>query len=90
MGVDALLYHPRLFTTQAALLVVAQRLLLDPCDLCSPLRSPAALLQALAAQAGISAMPTFQVWVNGAKADELVGANLDRLKAMIEKAVAAA
>jgi thioredoxin 1 len=30
-------------------------------------------------------MPTFQVWKNGAKVDELVGASKDKLKELIEK-----
>ena len=48
--------------------------------------SPACLVsQAVAAVAGVSAMPTFQVWQKGGKVDELVGASKEKLKAMIEK-----
>jgi len=43
------------------------------------------LTQAVASACGISAMPTFQVFKNGAKVEELVGASKDRLKAMIQK-----
>ena len=43
------------------------------------------VLQAVAAIAGVTAMPTFQVWNKGAKVDELVGASKEKLKAMIEK-----
>jgi thioredoxin 1 len=39
----------------------------------------------VAATCGISAMPTFQVWKNGAKVDEFVGAARDKLKALCEK-----
>merc|ERR1719240_319130 len=35
-----------------------------------------------ASECGISAMPTFQVWKDGAKVDELVGASEEKLKAM--------
>lgn len=42
-------------------------------------------LQAVAADAGISAMPTFQIYKDGQKADELVGASKEKLKAFIEK-----
>ena len=41
--------------------------------------------QAVAAVAGVTAMPTFQVWHKGTKVDELVGASKEKLKAMIEK-----
>ncbi|GAX80070.1 hypothetical protein CEUSTIGMA_g7508.t1 [Chlamydomonas eustigma] len=36
---------------------------------------------------GVSAMPTFQVWKNGVKIDELVGASPDKLEALILRAV---
>lgn len=39
----------------------------------------------VAAECGISAMPTFHVYKNGAKSDELVGASRDKLTSMIEK-----
>lgn len=39
----------------------------------------------MAAVAGVTAMPTFQVWNKGTKIDELVGASKEKLKAMIEK-----
>eukprot|EP00035_Acanthoeca_spectabilis_P036739 m.41406 g.41406 ORF g.41406 m.41406 type:complete len:114 (-) comp8206_c0_seq2:48-389(-) len=39
----------------------------------------------VAAEAGISAMPTFQVWKGGAKVDELVGASPDKLAELIAK-----
>lgn len=42
-------------------------------------------VEAVAAAAGISAMPTFQVYKDGAKVDELVGAAKDRLKALVQK-----
>ena len=41
--------------------------------------------QAVAASAGISAMPTFQVYRAGEKAEELVGASKQKLKDLIEK-----
>ncbi|KAG2486734.1 hypothetical protein HYH03_014660 [Edaphochlamys debaryana] len=40
---------------------------------------------AVAEACSVSAMPTFQVFKDGAKADELVGASQDKLKAMIAK-----
>ena len=43
------------------------------------------MMQAVASACGISAMPTFQVFKDGAKVEELVGASKDRLKAMIAK-----
>jgi thioredoxin 1 len=48
------------------------------------LLSPA-VLQAVAQECGISAMPTFQVFQNGAKVDEMVGAQKDKLAALVEK-----
>ena len=41
-------------------------------------------LQSVAALCGISAMPTFQVWKNGEKVQELVGASKEKLKALVE------
>lgn len=45
------------------------------------------ILQAVAQECGISAMPTFQVWKGGQKVDELVGASKDKLNALVEKHV---
>ncbi|KAK9813230.1 hypothetical protein WJX72_011064 [[Myrmecia] bisecta] len=42
-------------------------------------------VEAVAAECGITAMPTFQVWKNAEKVDELVGASKEKLKALIEK-----
>ncbi|KXZ47940.1 hypothetical protein GPECTOR_31g302 [Gonium pectorale] len=39
----------------------------------------------VAENAGISAMPTFHVYLDGAKAGELVGASQEKLKALIAK-----
>lgn len=38
----------------------------------------------IAADMGISAMPTFHIYKNGNKVDELVGANFESLKSKIE------
>lgn len=43
------------------------------------------VLQAVAGECGISAMPTFQVWRDGQKVEEMVGASRDKLKSLIEK-----
>lgn len=43
------------------------------------------LVQDIALECSVSAMPTFQVWKNGQKVDELVGASKEKLKAMVEK-----
>ncbi len=40
-------------------------------------------VQKVASEAGISAMPTFQVYKNGEKIEELVGASKDRLAALV-------
>lgn len=40
---------------------------------------------AVAEACGISAMPTFQVFKNKEKVDELVGASKEKLKALVEK-----
>ena len=42
-------------------------------------------LQAVAQECGISAMPTFQVWKNSQKVDELVGSSKEKLQALVEK-----
>jgi len=39
----------------------------------------------VAEECGISAMPTFQVFKNGSKIDEMVGASKDKLEALVEK-----
>ena len=39
--------------------------------------------QDVAAVCGISAMPTFQVWQDGEKKDELVGASKEKLMAIV-------
>ncbi|KAG1655994.1 hypothetical protein FOA52_016323 [Chlamydomonas sp. UWO 241] len=39
----------------------------------------------VATLAGISAMPTFQIWKAGAKADEMIGASKEKLKALVGK-----
>ncbi|KAI3425787.1 hypothetical protein D9Q98_007762 [Chlorella vulgaris] len=41
-------------------------------------------VEAVAAECGISAMPTFQVWKGGKKVEEIVGANKEKLKALVE------
>ena len=40
----------------------------------------------LAAEAGVSAMPTFHVYDGSEKVDEMVGASKDKLAALVEKA----
>lgn len=45
------------------------------------------MLQTVAQECGISAMPTFQVWKGNQKVDELVGASKDKLQALVEKHV---
>ena len=47
------------------------------------------LVQDIALECSVSAMPTFQVWKNGQKVDELVGASKEKLRAMVEKHSAA-
>lgn len=44
-----------------------------------------ACMQAVASECGISAMPTFQVWQDGKKVDEIVGAAKDKLVELINK-----
>nr|6Q6U_A Chain A, Thioredoxin H-type [Chlamydomonas reinhardtii]6Q6U_B Chain B, Thioredoxin H-type [Chlamydomonas reinhardtii] len=44
---------------------------------------------AVAEAAGITAMPTFHVYKDGVKADDLVGASQDKLKALVAKHAAA-
>mmetsp|Transcript_24877 Transcript_24877/g.71362 ORF Transcript_24877/g.71362 Transcript_24877/m.71362 type:complete len:107 (-) Transcript_24877:93-413(-) len=39
----------------------------------------------IAQMAGVSAMPTFQVYKGGQKIDEMVGASADKLKEMCDK-----
>lgn len=42
-------------------------------------------LQAVASECGISAMPTFQVFKDGKKIDEMVGASKEKLNDMVAK-----
>jgi thiol-disulfide isomerase/thioredoxin len=65
--------------------VAASALLLSTGRRLGPLLTCFPTSQAVAAVAGVSAMPTFQVWQKGGKVDELVGASKEKLKAMIEK-----
>ena len=44
--------------------------------------------KAVAAECGVSAMPTFQVFRDGAKVAEFVGASKDKLKGMVEQHLA--
>jgi thioredoxin 1 len=39
----------------------------------------------ISSKAGVSAMPTFQVWKDGAKIDELVGASEAKLNELVAK-----
>jgi thioredoxin-like negative regulator of GroEL len=41
--------------------------------------------QDVAAECGITAMPTFQVWQKGAKVEEFSGASKDKLEALAKK-----
>ena len=43
------------------------------------------LLQAVASECGISAMPTFQVFKDGKKIDEMVGASKEKVNDMVAK-----
>ena len=43
-------------------------------------------LEDVAAECGISAMPTFQVYSNGVKVSEMTGANKDKLSALVKDA----
>lgn len=45
------------------------------------------LLNDVAGMCGVSAMPTFQVWKNGRKVDQVVGANASGLQAMVARHV---
>jgi thioredoxin 1 len=42
-------------------------------------------VESVAAACGISAMPTFQVFKDGKKVDELVGASKDKLRDLVKK-----
>ncbi len=46
---------------------------------------PNVRFQAVAEAYGITAMPTFQVFVQGTKVEDFVGASSDKLKALIAK-----
>jgi thioredoxin 1 len=39
----------------------------------------------VAGECGVSAMPTFQVWKDGAKVDELIGASQVKLKELVAR-----
>jgi Thioredoxin len=52
---------------------------LDTCEL------PRCVPQSVAAEAGVSAMPTFQVYVDGKKVEELVGAAKEKLEGLVKK-----
>ena len=43
-------------------------------------------LEDVSQEAGIMAMPTFQVYKSGSKAEEMSGANVDKLEAFVKKA----
>ncbi|GIL48475.1 hypothetical protein Vafri_4990 [Volvox africanus] len=47
-------------------------------------------MTAITEACGITAMPTFQVFVGGVKVDDLVGASQDKLKALVAKYASAA
>ncbi|KAF6263830.1 thioredoxin [Scenedesmus sp. NREL 46B-D3] len=64
------------------------RLECGPCQMIGPIfvkLSDVDQNAAVAQECGISAMPTFQVFQNGAKVDEMVGAQKDKLTALVEK-----
>lgn len=67
---------PRAAADERALLLL---LLLLMMRCCCP------VLQEVAAECGISAMPTFQVFKGGKKIGEMVGANKDKLVEMIQQ-----
>ncbi|XP_076463021.1 uncharacterized protein LOC143295285 isoform X2 [Babylonia areolata] len=50
---------------------------------CGPCKVIAPKLKELAEEQGVTAMPTFRLFKNGEKVDELIGANADNLEAKI-------
>lgn len=52
---------------------------------CADRSSTTRNVQAVVAQLGIEAMPTFHIWKSGIKQEELVGASKDKLESMIKK-----